>query len=199
MRIVEVAPIMGICVALTLGLPGFARAGELVSDTNASGPANPGYIGQAITTPIGASPFDDITFSWLDSGTPVAGGNLFIFTTLYTGTAAGLSSAGYYAESTGVSGGVWSFASSVLLSADTTYYFYSDSPSLAITFDVSGGANGGYFADGAEPDFTLQSGLEQNFILSGQAAVLPEPSSLALLAGAVTAVAAAKRRKAPTR
>jgi hypothetical protein len=172
---------------------------ELVSDTNAFATANAGSYGQAVVTPSGASPFDDITFSWLDNGAPVAGGDLYIFTSAYTGTAAGLSSAGYYAESTGASGGVWSFASSVLLLPDTTYYFYSDSPPLTITYDVGGGASGGYFASTVQPDFTLQTGLEQNFVLSGQAAALPEPSSLALLAGAVTAVVAAKRRKAPTR
>ncbi len=187
--------IAGAALAILASAPGHAHAQVLASDTTVSGPANSGYYGQAVTTAAGTGPYDDITFSWLDGGAPVAGGNLYIFTSAYTGAASGLASASFYAESSGVSGGVWDFASSLLLSANTTYYFYSDSPSLVITYDTSDGASGGYF--GSE-GFTLQDGLSQDFVLTGAPFAVPEPKTIALLVSGLIALAAGYRRRALT-
>jgi hypothetical protein len=199
MRVVEMASFAGICLAFLVAGSSLAQAAELTSDATASATANPGYYGQAVTTPAGASGYDDITFSWLNSGTPEAAGDLYILTSAYTGAPSGLSSAPYLAESISASDGVWTFSPSVVLSANTTYYFYSDSSALTITYDASGGASGGYFAVPGDGTFVLQSGLSQDFILSGQSAPVPEPSSVVMLAGAVTALAAARRRKASTK
>ena len=91
--------------------------------------------------PLGLIGWDDIEFNWYtwSGGTvptnsnlvPLASGNVFILTQLYTGTPTALSSstAGFVAESTGIvadgSGEAYTFAANVTLLADTTYYFYS--------------------------------------------------------------------------
>jgi hypothetical protein len=86
--------------------------------------------GQSATTTTGG-PFDHITFNFYSdvAGTmPTARGDLFILTQEYLGTSSGLSSStpGFLAESTGISGGVYQFDSSVTLMGGTQYFFYAD-------------------------------------------------------------------------
>jgi hypothetical protein len=80
-------------------------------------------VGQSLTTGAGG-PWNNITFAFLGPAGNVAGGDLFILSSAYSGTPSGLSSAtsGFLAQSTGVGGGAWTFAPTFTLAQRITRF-----------------------------------------------------------------------------
>lgn len=189
-------------VCLVTVAAGRAEAGLLVEYTGGGSSGALGYFGESVTTPIGG-PFDHITFNYFSdvpATTPLAAGDLFILTQAYSGTPNNLSSStpGFLAESTGISGGIYQFATSLTLQSSTQYFFYVDTP-VAATFGNPGGYAGGIWylsTNGLSSYGPINSG-DVNFRLSGTAvgAAVPEPSSaLSALGGAVGLLAYARWR-----
>ena len=104
--------------ALAAALP--ARATTL-ADYTAGTTDSGGDFGLAFTTPSGG-PWDEITFNFfaVDGTTLVAAGTAYLFTSAYTGSPTGLSSASYLAASTGVSSNVYDFSATFTLQPGTT-------------------------------------------------------------------------------
>lgn len=164
---------------LLAGLP--AHAGELESVTDdVSGPFSY-YLGQTVVAPDGG-PFDDISFSFLSSGTPVAAGTIYLFTSPYGGTPQGLSSASYVATAT-ASGSAYTFASSVKLQGDTDYYLYTNSVVPDVT--EGGAAPQAAYSDAGDAAFSglIFSGID--FELDGTSTSVPEPPALSVLGEAL--------------
>lgn len=173
-------------LGLTVGLAGQARADILAEFLSGSLSASRAFTGQSVTTEAGG-PFDHIAFNFYSNAapptTPEAEGDLFILTQQYLGTPSDLSSStlGFLAESTGVSGGVYQFASSVTLNGGTQYFFYTDA---TVATTAGSGYTGGnrYFPTDAGPDFTSDTSMSANFLLTGTAVAVPEPSTAVIAA-----------------
>lgn len=178
------------------------KAGTIVENTAGTFASAAGYFGQSFTTPTGG-PWYDIGFAFLTPGdAPYALGSLFLTTTPYTGTPAGLSSsmAGFVAESTTISGGMWVFSSSVALQSSTTYYVYSTGnfPLHAIEggSPISGGAGNYYYTSSSTTDFTSPGGFSANFEVSDA----PEPGTASVtLLGILALAGIVARRRLATR
>ncbi len=166
-----------------------AQAAVIISQTDGNAPsdARP-YFGQAVTTPTGG-PWNNIKFSFDNlTGTgdanfgDYAAGDLFILTSSYLGTPAGLSNAtpGFVAMSTGISGGMWTFASTVVLNPNTTYYFMmGDRPSPTTTslyVKANSDPPGYAYSIGDNNNYLSPTNNDLNYRLLGD--VAPEPASL---------------------
>jgi hypothetical protein len=142
-------------------------------------------VGVSLTTPTGG-PWDDITFNlYAPGGTPYAVGQIFILTEAYTGAPSALSSstAGFFAESTSISGGENIFSPSVTLQPSTEYWFYQDQTSPARSFlGGAGSPFGNYDTYANGTTFQSDSAGGATFLLQGTPTLTPEPSSLLLLA-----------------
>ena len=81
-----------------------------------------------LTTTSGG-PWNSLSFNFFanDGSTPVAFGDLFILDQEYLGTPAALSSstAGFLAQSTGISSNGYQFDSSITLNSSTQYFFFN--------------------------------------------------------------------------
>jgi hypothetical protein len=189
---------LGALMAAAFFVPSMASASQILNVNSGPGLALNGTStteGESFLTPTlaGDSGWDDITFNWYTGSinsnntisglTALANGDLFILTQAYTGTPGALSSstAGFVAESTGISGGVYDFASGVTLNSDTEYYVYADVAEDEPIVSVTGGSadferfrsvGGGDF-QGPPP-----SDGENLFDVTGSA--VPEPATWAM-------------------
>jgi len=192
MRLTVIGNLGLLVAAVGAALP--ARAGVIVQFTSGTDGPGSGFFGQNFTTPSGG-PWDDIAFDFLVGGNPEAAGTAYLFTSIYNGDPNGLSSAGAFAVSTGVSGGSYDFAPSVTLQPNTQYFLYEDT----FTQDDIGLATGEYFSVG-EPDLQFNpSFLEStDFQVDGSVTnAVPEPAALSLtaLGGAILLLAGRRRAK----
>ena len=168
------------------------------------------FFGSSFTTPTGG-PFDNITFNFyanIPATTPSAAGTAFLLTKEYLGSASALSTstAGFLAESTGISGGEFVFASSVVLQANTQYFLYGNA---ALT--SSGGntfpGSAAYFANSSTDNFAMatvpgtNNPQASNFLLGGTTmATVPEPSSIVITGiGLLASLGAWRRSRRSTR
>jgi len=184
--------------AAALSISLVAHAATLASDT--AGPNVTGvsaYSGQSFTV-AGTGTYDDITFNFYTSAlAPYATGTGFLFSSAYSGTPNALSSSDPgYLGSASSSGGAYSFASSLDLTAGTQYFFYENG--LIAAGAISGGAplagQGDAFALSATGDFLNTSQGGTNFLVTGSAAT-PEPSTFALLGTGLLGFAGVLRRR----
>jgi hypothetical protein len=183
-------------VAAALSISLMAHASTLASNSAGTLTNNEGYFGQSFTVG-GTGTFDDIVFNF-DTSTlaPYAIGTGYLFSVAYTGLPTALSSSDPgYLGSASASGGTYSFASSLDLTAGTEYYFYenADIPAGAISGGntITGGEN--YYASVATGDFAAE-GDSANFLVTGSAAT-PEPSTFALLGTGLFGLAGLLRRR----
>jgi hypothetical protein len=153
----------------------------------------PVYFGESFTTPSGG-PWNNITFNFYSTpaggpatpaSTPLAAGTAFLLTAEYLGTPAALSSStpGYLAQSTSISGGLYIFPSSLVLSPGTKYWIYENAPMTASGGGTGGGSAGaGYFAQTATSNFDPGDGGQVvNYNLSGGSmSVAPAPPTFLL-------------------
>jgi hypothetical protein len=155
------------------------------------------FVGQSVTTP-GTGPWADLAFNWFDPNgvAAVAGGTLFVYDQAFAGTPAALSAAapGFIGQSATIVAGIWRFDPSVILQANTQYFFYSN---VALSVSGSGGpataypGGSAFFSNGAEAFFTDPAD-EANFRLSGTP--VPEPASGLLLLTGLAAARMVRRR-----
>lgn len=144
-------------------------------------------LGQSVTTPDGNS-WTNISFNLVDSSShlPYAEGELFLLTSSYTGTAAGLSSStsGFLASTTDIANGEWVFAPDVTLNPSTQYFFYMSTPfdgSHQVLYSLSDPYSGGEASDAiASGSYSASSSIDLVFTLSGTVVPVPEPTTLAL-------------------
>ena len=183
-------------IAVLMCLVSFAAsAGTLVQYTGGTGVATD-FLGESFTTPAGG-PWNNLMFNFFSDTppvTPAAAGTAFLLTQEYLGTPAGLSSgtAGFLAQSTGISAGVYLFDPSVTLQSNTTYYLYENASMISSGSgtDGSSGAHA-YFAGTSSDAFNaVGAGEIANFQLSSG---VPEPSTFGLLGLSVVGLALLRR------
>ncbi len=201
---------MRFCRRMSIALLSLATAGSMHAATLASVSPNPltgaspaNYLGESFTV-SGTGSYNSVAFDFITpGGSPYAIGTGFLLTQAYAGTPTGLSSATVgYLGSAAASGGYYTFATSVALNANSTYYFYENALAPA-------GSQGGNFSSGATPEyfyatsgsgnFTAQPGFTAAFQVTGSpvmaTTVTPEPSSFALLGTGVLGIAGTLRRR----
>lgn len=141
-------------------------------------------VGQSVTTASGG-PWGSLSFNFIDdSSNPYASGNLYVLSQVYAGSPAALSAAtpGFIGVAA-ASGGVWTFAPSLILHSSTQYFFYMDSNiTSSIALEVPGNYAGGtaYSAASTTRNYGPTSG-DLDFLLTGtQSNPGPIPGSGAL-------------------
>jgi hypothetical protein len=193
---------LGYCVVMTiasmLSVNVCAHGDTIAQVTGGSGVVNHDtFAGQSFLV-LGGGNYTDITFNfYTPANDPYAIGKAYLFSSAYSGTPAALSSAGFLASAT-ASGDVYSFGSSVTLTAGNTYYLYEDT--LIPEGTITGGpqtADLFYETFGATSDFGPDQSTS-NFTVTGSPLVglipTPEPSGLILLGTGLIALAELKRR-----
>jgi PEP-CTERM motif-containing protein len=177
----------------------FAHGATLAEFTGGTGSLNLStYDGQAFLV-LGSGSYTDITFNFFTpASSPYAVGTAYLFSTPYTGTPAALSSAPGYIGSAAASNGVYSFGTTMTLTAGSTYYLFADTlvPAGAIV-GASLDTSQFYQADNANDNFGPANG-SANFVVSGNPPSVgitptPEPSSMLLLGIGLIASAALAR------
>lgn len=139
----------------------------------------------------GSTSYNNLTFHWYQhaagsvAATPTAVGNVYLLGQQYAGTPSNLSSStpGYIATGVDV-GTVYQFSASVTVNPNTQYFIYSDA-SMQTVYE-----NPGTYGDGQSwgalfsgSSFVHQASQDRAFSLQGAAAAIPEPTTLAALAG----------------
>jgi len=187
------------CLLLAAGAPA-ASGATILQNTGGSLGVVSGFFGESFTTPAGG-PWSSVAFNFysdIPATTPTAAGTAFLLTQEYLGTPAGLGTAlpGFLAQSTGVSGGQYNFAPTLVLQPNVKYFLYENA-----SLNTSGGNSitGGnaYFAALSSNNFVTavipsSTALQaSNFLLTGTplATVVPEPASLVTLSLGLAAVA----------
>lgn len=174
-----------------------ARADTLAGTTAGTSTNFAGYYGQSFTT-LGAGTYTDITFGFESSTfATYASGTGYLFSSPYTGLPSALSSSdtGFLGEAASFAG-LYSFGSSVSLSAGQTYFFYEDR--MIPSYTITGGSSYAgeiYFTSSPTSNFTTTLFDASNFEVTGQSAVTPEPSSIALLGTGVLGLAGLVRKR----
>jgi PEP-CTERM motif len=162
------------------------------------------FNGQSFTTPSSGGPWDDITFNFFSNvppTTPEAAGTAFLLNQEYLGRPSNLSSSttGFLGESTGITGGMYIFPTSLTMDPGVQYFVY-DNSSFSLTCDnvVSGGQE--YNSSSASGDFA-GAGISDNFTLSESvvSAAVPEPSALMVLAAALLSFGLLRRYRKNSR
>lgn len=193
-------------IAVGFGATPSPAAAEVILEFNAGGTGGGGFYdpGLKIVTPTGGSGWDHITFNWYHSSTGAsrAEGTVFLLTEEYTGTPQDLSSStsGYVAEAA-ASGGVYTFADSVTLSPDTTYYFYAEmfgsftATNIASSNSGDVAAHQSYRAANGNGSFSTTTS-DVHFSLNGDAvAAVPEPSYMVMLLSGAAVLHWRRRRR----
>jgi len=157
----------------------------LATDGTSSVSASGKGRGQSFTTPNNGVSYDNLVFNFFEypSGTADAWGILYLLSSPYAGSPAGLSTStpGFIDDAT-ASGGYFDFSPSTTLLTDTEYYFYDN---LANTDDIEAGSAylGGvrYTAQTLGDDFgPLTDSF--NFELDGTStSATPEPGTFLLM------------------
>lgn len=188
--------------ALGLLVASVAARADVISDCT-NGPSDatnlPYYFGQEFLVG-GSGSFDNISFNFITpTGSAYAIGTGYLYSTLpYDVTPDDLSSTSADLIGTAVaSDGVYTFDSSVTLTAGNEYYFYEDTlvPMGAITgFGFATGALDYGTQNPADPYYWDESGSSSNYIVDGTA-VTPEPSSIAFLGTGALAIGLMVRRR----
>jgi len=155
-----------------------------------TGPVNV-FFGQSFTTPSGG-PWDDITFNFFSdfpATTPVAFGTAFLLDQQYLGTPSDLSAStpGFLGASTGITGGMYVFPTTLVLDPGVQYFVYENAlvPVGITGFNtITGGLS--YIGRSASTD-SLAQVVSVNFSASGTvvSTAVPEPSPLMVLATAL--------------
>jgi hypothetical protein len=169
-----------------------SHAFAIVIVQNLGGPNIKGvaFQGQSFTTSSSGGPWDDITFNFFSNVPPTtreAAGNAFLLDQEYLGTPANLSSStpGFLGESTGITGGMYVFPTSLVLDPGVQYFVYENA---AISVSGNNSFPGGqqYASFSPSSDFA-GAGVSANFTLSGDvvSAAVPEPSPLMVLVTAL--------------
>ena len=165
-----VLALFAMAAAVPLSTPA-AKADTVAQYSNFTGSFPPGQpVGQSVTTASGG-PWDSLSFNFIDdSSNPYASGNLYVLSQVYAGTPAALSAAtpGFIGVAA-ASGGVWTFAPSLILHSSTQYFFYMDSNiTSSIALEVPGNYAGGtaYSAASTTRNYGPTSG-DLDFLLSG--------------------------------
>ena len=170
-----------------------AQADTLVESTNYTRNATLDF-GQSFTTPDDGTADILTGFNWFNTTTPTGAGDVYLFTSAYAGTPAGLSSAGALAEATWDSAtSVYDFSvDDITLQPDTTYYIYSDT-SMSLSINATGGDvySGGDAYQISGGNFNVLPGRDMAFQVT--ATSTPEPATAAL--GCIGAVAVFAMRK----
>ena len=150
------------------------------------------YWGQSVITSTGGD-WTDISLNFYSGSTAIAWDDLYLLSNEYLGTPSGLSSASNVLGVASASGGLWSFDSSVILSSNTQYWFYTESAltgSLTGNNDVSGTSY--YWTGSSSSNFALATN-DINYTLTGTA--VPEPSIFALMGIGLAGIGFVRRRK----
>jgi hypothetical protein len=170
-----------------------------------------GFVGQSFLTPNAVVPWDHITVNFLTPGllapaAPVATGTLFLLSQVYAGNPNALSNAtpGFLA-STAAAANLWTFAPSIVLNPNTTYYVYGNaafglSLQTALGSSVASVYPGGqaYYTPSSNAGFGIATAIglgafaDLKFNVNGTPT--PEPSTLAMLGIALATLAIRKRR-----
>lgn len=197
-------------LALTAGFPQLLPA-ESIRNQNVDGAntVGPFSFGQSVTTPTGG-PWTNIRFNFVinesgqlfDPNGTGAIGTLFLLSQSYTGPAAALSNAtpGFLASTSTIDGGVWQFASDVILQPETQYFFYMPSalgPTQVLWRNLNNPLAGGEsFQAFSGQNYSAQPNFDQVFALQGDVAGVPEPRSVTLTAaGLALGILGALRRR----
>jgi hypothetical protein len=154
------------------------------------------YAGQSFTT-VGTGSYDDITFNFFNGSADYAIGTGYLLSQAYNGIPGGLSSStlGFLGSAT-ASGGVYDFNSALTLVAGQQYFFYEDTiiPTGSVTGDGVYAGGAGYSDFSSTNDFA-GFGQSYDFLVTGQAAATPEPSTFALLGTGLLGFFGATRRR----
>lgn len=189
----------GLVVVLSLfvllGRPTTSQA-DIITEYTTAGVLASAWAGQSFTTPDGG-PWDNITFSFLFIGTPVAAGTLYLLEEAVAAPSdLSTSAPGFLAQSQSIVSNVYVFDPSLVLSPNTQYFAYSSVPVLiSYAAGYSGGAGGWTFLPG-DPYGT---NYDANFSVKGELVQeVPEAASLLLLGtGLAGAVVRRRLRRTP--
>jgi hypothetical protein len=162
-----------------------ARADIITENLGGMATSGPLFIvGQSLVTPAGG-PWNNLTFNFFSDvppTTPTAAGTAFLLSKEYQGTPNNLNSStpGFLAASTGIVGGQYTFAPSVTVQPNTTYWVYENvehvitggnSVSATVHLDVANDPNESFF----------EVPGSSNFLLSGDSLTSPVPAPPAVV------------------